>query len=59
MNLVDIVFGLLGIVMSIRLGQLITNARQRKSVLQLGKQILVVIITLILVAIYFFSKIFG
>lgn len=59
MNLVDVVFGLLGIVMFIRLGQLITNASQRKSVLQLGKQVLVVIIALILVAIYFFSRIFG
>lgn len=59
MNLVDVVLGLLGIVMFIRLGQLITNASQRKSVLQLGKQVLIVIIALILVAIYFCSRIFG
>lgn len=59
MNLFDVVFGLLGIVMVIRLGQLITNASQRKSVLRLGKQSLVVIITLILVVIYFYSRIIG
>lgn len=59
MNLFDVVFGLLGIVMVIRLGQLIASASQRKSVLRLGKQVLVVIITLILVAIYFYSRIIG
>ncbi len=59
MNLFDVVFGLLGIVMVIRLGQLITSASQRKSMLRLGKAVLVVIITLILIAIYFYSRIFG
>ena len=59
MNLFEVVFGLLGIVMVIRLGQLIANANQRKSVLRLGKQVLVVIIALILVAIYFYSRIIG
>ncbi len=59
MNLFDVVFGLLGIVMVIRLGQLITSASQRKSMLRLGKEVLVVIIALILIAFYFYSRIFG
>lgn len=59
MNLVDVVLGSLGLVMVIRLGQIIANASQRKSILRLGKQILVVIITLILVSIYFYSRIIG
>jgi hypothetical protein len=59
MNLFDVVFGLLGIVMVIRLGQLIANASQRKSLLKLGKQVLIVVVTLILITIYFYSRIFG
>lgn len=59
MNLFDVVFGLLGIVMVIRLGQLLPVPVKRKSMLRLEKEVLVVIIALILIAFYFYSRIFG
>jgi hypothetical protein len=59
MNLVDVILGLLGIVMVVRFGQLFANANRRKSTLRLGKEIFVVIITLILIVIYFYSRFIG